>query len=815
MEMKTNFFTFCVDIGIYSKHDLQRCLRLLVGSIHKHIDNYNLICYTNFKLDDDILQKYNIHIKDYYDNTNTKMYNDENSDYSKDWLNLSFNKINIYRDLYNEYNENYIWIDLDTIVSADISYINRLSTCFIENGGDSQQKQVLFSNNDDIALMRKNYIQGNLWKLDNELYNELMLTLTEIKKQNLMLRFDLQDLFSYHIYIKNSGNLQNINILGNNVMHDTLNGLCIWSSSGNSHPNVDGLNNLYYDNKSLKTNLYPNREIHILGFTFHTLTELWNSNKFIEMFNFDTCINIGVFGTCRIDDYNIDNITQIRDSYPYVYRSPTHNIVVRPTGYTTTTSDVYQNLSLIKTEQYKLIKDSYIYHNVFLKHGGEQLMIDTDYKYIVLEICSIKKIIHVKSKLIFPYEVEGDYNEKDFEIKTESFYETIENIIKIRDLLKCKVILLPPITEFNGNNVMGVHENTVPDKVIEYRSDIITRLTAASTLDNIFFIDWNLFIKEKGVNIMIQDQFHFTEYGKKYISQKIYDFVRRKQINIENENKFLDFIEIGTSDFDTEIQKNDTKVGFSIEPIKYYIDRLPKKKGCVKLNIAISDNNKSVNVYYVPEANILKYNLPEWIRGCNSINDFHPTIIKNNLLPPGINQTDITNVDVVRCSKLIDVFHDYNIEGVYFLKVDTEGHDCTILEHFLNNFDDNMFLPHTILFESNILTNSTHTHKIISLLQNIGYDLLYSEHDTFVKLNIQKVKKTNKFSNKIQNYFIEDYPSNYNPTNLPHKNTLEDAKKYCVENNCSGVTYQNNKYEVKTGKYISYSNNGVLSWVYL
>ena len=149
------------------------------------------------------------------------------------------------------------------------------------------------------------------------------------------------------------------------------------------------------------------------------------------------------------------------------------------------------------------------------------------------------------------------------------------------------------------------------------------------------------------------------------------------------------------------------------------------------------------------------------------------------------------------------------------MKVDTEGHDCTILEHFLNNFDDNMFLPHTILFESNILTNSTHTHKIISLLQNIGYDLLYSEHDTFVKLNIQKVKKTNKFSNKIQNYFIEDYPSNYNPTNLPHKNTLEDAKKYCIENNCSGVTYQNNKYEVKTGKYISYNNNGVLSWVYL
>ena len=700
--MKTNFFTFCVDIGIYSKHDLQRCLRLLVGSIHKHIDNYNLICYTNFKLDDDILQKYNIHIKDYYDNTNTKMYNDENSDYSKDWLNLSFNKINIYRDLYNEYNENYIWIDLDTIVSADISYINRLSTCFIENGGDSQQKQVLFSNNDDIALMRKNYIQGNLWKLDNELYNELMLTLTEIKKQNLMLQFDLQDLFSYHIYIKNSGNLQNINILGNNVMHDTLNGLCIWSSSGNLHPNVDGLNNLYYDNKSLKTNLYPNREIHILGFTFHTLTELWNSNKFIEMFNFDTCINIGVFGTCRIDDYNIDNITQIRDSYPYVYRSPTHNIVVRPTGYTTTTSDVYQNLSLIKTEQYKLIKDSYIYHNVFLKHGGEQLMIDTDYKYIVLEICSIKKIIHVKSKLIFPYEVEGDYNEKDFEIKTESFYETIENIIKIRDLLKCKVILLPPITEFNGNNVMGVHENTVPDKVIEYRSDIITRLTAASTLDNIFFIDWNLFIKEKGVNIMIQDQFHFTEYGKKYISQKIYDFVRRKQIYYKNENILINIPYNNNTRhryYQSFEKRDNAEVLFRLLIDYLYKNNiLDKTQNIIDLGAWIGDNtipwalkNDGIiyaidpsheNINYINELSFLNcVSNVKTIQTCVS-NQIETVYTDGDLKHTEFN-IDSGNIQL-QTTTLDQLLHQNIIKDINFIHLDVEGFELKVLEGSIN-----------------------------------------------------------------------------------------------------------------------------------
>ena len=38
--------------------------------------------------------------------------------------------------------------------------------------------------------------------------------------------------------------------------------------------------------------------------------------------------------------------------------------------------------------------------------------------------------------------------------------------------------------------------------------------------------------------------------------------------------KHYDFIEIGTSDFDTLIEtSNDNTVGISIEPIKYYINR--------------------------------------------------------------------------------------------------------------------------------------------------------------------------------------------------------------------------------------------------
>ena len=44
----------------------------------------------------------------------------------------------------------------------------------------------------------------------------------------------------------------------------------------------------------------------------------------------------------------------------------------------------------------------------------------------------------------------------------------------------------------------------------------------------------------------------------------------------------FDFIEIGTSDFDTLIEDaSESTRGISIEPIKYYLDRLPNKENVI------------------------------------------------------------------------------------------------------------------------------------------------------------------------------------------------------------------------------------------
>jgi len=276
----------------------------------------------------------------------------------------------------------------------------------------------------------------------------------------------------------------------------------------------------------------------------------------------------------------------------------------------------------------------------------------------------------------------------------------------------------------------------------------------------------------------------------------------------------MDFIEIGTSDFETEIQKNDSKIGLSVEPVRHYLDKLPNKKGCIKLNVAVSNYTGNATINYLSEENIDKFKLPEWVKGCNTINSYHPTV-SMKLLEKGIHIKDIITSYSVECKPLVQIMTENNVSGVYYLKIDTEGHDTTILKHFYNSINNNDFLPHVVLFESNILSKEIDVKEIINILQYIGYDLVQSNHDTILKLNLTKLRNKSKFT-KIENYCVMEYPAEYNPDYLPYENTLEHAQQYCIENGYTAVTYQNNRYEVRVGKYIQYHNDfDITSWIYI
>jgi FkbM family methyltransferase len=181
-----------------------------------------------------------------------------------------------------------------------------------------------------------------------------------------------------------------------------------------------------------------------------------------------------------------------------------------------------------------------------------------------------------------------------------------------------------------------------------------------------------------------------------------------------------DFIEVGTSDFRTLIQTcKDNEIGLSIEPIKMYLDSLPDKPNVTKVNCAISNINGTIDVYYVKPEDIIKYNLPNWVRGCNSINKPHPTVL--NLLGDK-HDSVITKevVQVINWSRLVDI---YKIESIKYLKIDTEGHDGLILDDYYNTCLSNVeLLANTIIFENNILADIELNNSVINKFLNLGYN---------------------------------------------------------------------------------------------
>jgi FkbM family methyltransferase len=180
--------------------------------------------------------------------------------------------------------------------------------------------------------------------------------------------------------------------------------------------------------------------------------------------------------------------------------------------------------------------------------------------------------------------------------------------------------------------------------------------------------------------------------------------------------KNLDFIEIGTSDFRTLAHSQ--LVGICIEPVLVYLDRLPNRKGLTKINPAISDTNGTGLVYYCDPNVIEAQQLPEWLKGCNSINNPHPTVEKMFSHIPGLVKTH--EVDFVTIDKIFD-----GIESVDFLKIDTEGHDCKILEFMFNL--ENIPDIRKIQFESNSLSLTKDVNKIKRIARRNGYQIFEIE----------------------------------------------------------------------------------------
>lgn len=167
-----------------------------------------------------------------------------------------------------------------------------------------------------------------------------------------------------------------------------------------------------------------------------------------------------------------------------------------------------------------------------------------------------------------------------------------------------------------------------------------------------------------------------------------------------------DFIEIGTSNFDTEIGScPDSSVGISVEPLENYLEDLPNKPNVIKYPAAISSKPGELDLYYVPPDVVDKYFNEDGLKGCNSLGAPHPTaqrIMKERGLESMIKTK---KVPVITFGDLLEKF---NVKSIKYLKIDTEGHDCIILQSMLDHYKanriqkDSPLWPNQIKFESNI-----------------------------------------------------------------------------------------------------------------
>jgi len=194
-----------------------------------------------------------------------------------------------------------------------------------------------------------------------------------------------------------------------------------------------------------------------------------------------------------------------------------------------------------------------------------------------------------------------------------------------------------------------------------------------------------------------------------------------------------DFIEIGTSNFDTLIQTASPDArGISIEPIQAYLDALPNPGGVTKLKNAISSTNTfaTLEVYYVPEAVIQQHGLPDWLRGCNSVGTYH-------FQHEALNIKHLVERDHVACVPIGYIFDRYHVTELDYLKIDTEGNDCDIMLHladYITNTTD-ACRPGRVLFESNELAVPARVRLVIDRFVELGYTLIRSDYDTVLEIS--------------------------------------------------------------------------------
>jgi len=186
-----------------------------------------------------------------------------------------------------------------------------------------------------------------------------------------------------------------------------------------------------------------------------------------------------------------------------------------------------------------------------------------------------------------------------------------------------------------------------------------------------------------------------------------------------------DCVDIGTCDFDTSLDgvKRSNKLNILlVEPIAYYLDKLPNYPNVVKDNVAISNENKKIKLYYLPESAIARHNLPYHLKGCISTGTRHPAtdyhLIENHL---GLDLVETVEIDAITFDTLCN---KHQIESIGSLKIDTEGHEQYIVPGVLEKVKQGVVIDKIKFENQEYLGNKPFLNQLRDQFIQLGYTLV-------------------------------------------------------------------------------------------
>jgi len=306
-------FTFCFYIGKNTYHELVRMLYLLISSLDRCHPDFFLVVYHNLgiTIDDPRVRMAGWGVPPpATDCVNGWGVKGERADLLLDadgcdgnvwvegsavrnrWYKLNFNRVHAFKNLYDEYDGVcFTWIDLDTIVVADLSYLGGVDNYFIFHGGgggsglrsDRRHDVLLGAGGGDggggggdggggdggggvlWSVPERMYIHGSFWKLNLSLYHEILRLDALFRENGARLKYDVQSIFSVMAWGGGGGGGEgcddnrcpfyggvsradsgSMRVIGYNYRPDVMNGLGVWDTKNGvgNHVNMEALANM-------------------------------------------------------------------------------------------------------------------------------------------------------------------------------------------------------------------------------------------------------------------------------------------------------------------------------------------------------------------------------------------------------------------------------------------------------------------------------------------------------------------------------------------------------------------------------------------